>query len=131
MRGMCAVAAVLVAGLWLAARDGPSAQSARVPAPTPTATATGVEGPTHFGRGPYPTARPARVRAISTRTPAPPAAGWGLPRRRSAQPTPTAWELIVGAVRTGDATGLLPEATAGEGGEDRPTPTPAPVRTER
>ncbi|MDP9364394.1 MAG: hypothetical protein M3Q10_09265, partial [Chloroflexota bacterium] len=47
----CAVAAVLVAGLWLAAREGPSAQVARVVAPTPTPTATVVEGPSRFGRG--------------------------------------------------------------------------------
>ncbi|MDP9364548.1 MAG: hypothetical protein M3Q10_10055, partial [Chloroflexota bacterium] len=50
---------------------------------------------------------------------------WGLPQRRSAAPTPTSWELIVGAVRAGDATGLLPDPDAEAGG---PPPTAMPAR---
>lgn len=126
-----AVSLLVIGGLWAVARTGPSAKSARAPmvAPTPTPE----EGQARLGQTPFPTSRPipAQVRSISARTPAPAAPGWGLPRRRSALPTPTGWELLVGTIRDGDATGADPGGEAGAPRVVRPLPTPTPARFDR
>ena len=117
-------ALLVIGGLWAAAREAPSAKVARVVAPTPTVTS--VRGP--FGPEMFPTARP-----MTPRRPTPAAPAWGLPRRRSSVPTPTGWEQMVGAIRNGDVTGLLPlspDAVA-VGEPTEPAPTPQLRRTEQ
>ena len=72
-----AVVLLVVGGLWLAAREAPSAQVARERRPTPSPTALGVV------IGPF------RGRAFPT-----------APPLRPGMPTPTGWERLVGGVGT-------------------------------
>ena len=118
------VALLVIGGLWVTAREAPSAKVARAVAPTPTVT--GVRGP--FAPEMFPTARP-----MTPRRPTPALPAWGLPRRRSSMPTPTGWEQIVGAIRDGDATGLLPLSpdAAVVDVATEPSPTPQLRRPEQ
>lgn len=120
-RGLVAVSAaalLLVIGLWVVARQAPSAGSSLVQAPTPVT----ITVRNRFSVADYPTAR-----AMIPGSPAARPIGSGVPRREAPATIRSAGDAIGQPGRTPDADGL------GEAGRapSRSLPATAPTRPER